>query len=197
MISSRSLIRLVLPSVAAAILAPAPAAAQVGVQAGVNLATLSQDPDFTVDVTRRTGITGGLFAILGPDVVTGQIEVLYSEKGARLATSPATEAKLSYLEVPVAIRVQMARGPRRHVAIFAGTAIALRLQAKQIVSGTETDIKEEIDELDFGITVGVGFEAGRVMGSVRYTHGLRDIDTGGTDKLFNRALTAMVGVSLN
>ena len=179
------------------LLSPLRAAAQVGIEGGINMATLKQNPDFTLAASRTNGITGGLFASFGPDVVTGQIEILYSEKGAKLATQPETQVRLSYVEIPVAFRIQMARRPSHHFAIFFGTNFGLNLTATQSVGGTDVDIKDNIDFIDYGLMVGAGFEAGRVIGSVRYTHGIRDIEKTSTDKLTTRTITAMIGITFD
>jgi Outer membrane protein beta-barrel domain len=177
------------------LLSPLRAAAQVGIEGGINMATLKQNPDFAVAPTRTNGITGGLFASFGPDVVTGQIEILYSEKGARFATSGEPQLKLTYVEIPIAFRIQMARTPSRHFAIFLGTNFGINLTATQTASGVDSDVKDSIDMLDYGLIVGAGFQAGRLIGNVRYTHGVRDISEDTTNKLRTRTVTAMVGIS--
>ena len=95
----------------------------------------------------------------------------------------------------MALRIQMARRPSHHFAIFFGTNFGLNLTATQSVGGTDVDIKDNIDFIDYGLMVGAGFEAGRVIGSVRYTHGIRDIEKTSTDKLTTRTITAMIGNS--
>jgi hypothetical protein len=73
----------------------------------------------------------------------------------------------------------------------------LNLSAKQTVGDAEVDIKDDIDFIDYGLVFGAGFEAGRLIGSVRYTHGIRDIEKTSTDKLRTRTITAMIGIAFN
>jgi hypothetical protein len=102
-----------------------------GVKAGINLATVTFDPEPDEDVLdRRTGFVGGLFVVVpASDRLGFQGEVLFSQKGAS-EDGGAGDLALDYLEVPLLLRVGTASPLETSFHAFAGPSIGLRLRAR-------------------------------------------------------------------
>jgi hypothetical protein len=138
-----------------------------GVKAGINLATVTFDPEPDEDVLdRRTGFVGGLFVVVpASDRLGFQGEVLFSQKGAS-EDGGAGDLALDYLEVPLLLRVGTASPLETSFHAFAGPSIGLRLRARVT---TETfdgetedeDIADDVKGFDFGVVAGAGVNFGR------------------------------------
>ncbi len=170
---------------------PAQASAQiVGVEGGLSFAKLiSDDPDApALDWLKAP--TGGLFIVFGPNTVTGRVDVLYSVKGAR---APFGDYKFTYIEAPVGVQFNFARGSDSDVHVFAQTTIGFKLDAKLDVADSDEQVDiEDVDDLDFGVTVGAGATFGRFVVNGRYTHGIRDINKLG-EVVKTRSVAIMAG----
>jgi len=173
-----------------------------GVKAGINLATVTFDPEPDEDVLdRRTGFVGGLFVVVpASDRLGFQGEVLFSQKGAS-EDGGAGDLSLDYLEVPLLLRVGTASPLETSFHAFAGPSIGLRLRARVT---TETfdgetedeDIADDVKGFDFGVVAGAGVNFGRFTLDGRYTWGLNNLNSLEDDemKLRNRVFSIMAGV---
>lgn len=189
----------------------APAHAQFGANetallGGLVSATLA-GPDVT-DVSRQTGLMGA-FQLVHPFTrqIAFQTELGIIQKGASLALGAAsgkTTLKLTYLEVPAMLRINMAgKYSTIRPAIFLGPAVALNLGCKyktptNASGGTfESDCEPngpDIAALDFSVVGGGSVEFGDFGVFARYDHGLRTIDASSSpDDAKNRAF--ILGVS--
>jgi Outer membrane protein beta-barrel domain len=173
-----------------------------GVKAGINLATVTFDPEPDEDVLdRRTGFVGGLFVVVpASDRLGFQGEVLFSQKGAS-EDGGAGDLALDYLEVPLLLRVGTASPLETSFHAFAGPSIGLRLRARVTAetfdSETEDeDIADDVKGFDFGVVAGAGVNFGRFTLDGRYTWGLNNLNSLEDDemKLRNRGFSIMAGV---
>ena len=182
---------------------PAAAAAQevgYGVKGGLNLATLSFDPDAGADFGFRPGVVlGGFVSIpMGPRL-TIQPEGLFSQKGGN-ASEEGVDAwiRFDYLEVPVLVQYAVTSSSTNTFNVFAGPSLAFKLKAR---SGAEfgddsfdEDISEETETFDFGIVFGAGVNFGRFSVDGRYTFGLSNINKDTEEgKIKNRTLAFLAG----
>jgi len=170
----------------------------IGVKAGMNSSTLKikgeSDPD------RLWGGVGGLF--LGGQVNDNlglQIEALYSQRGAEFDDGfEKGKVKLDYVDVPLLVKLsgKASSGARFHV--FTGPQASFRIGAEAVDDATDVsvDIKDEIEDLDFGWTAGIGVDMNRLTLDARYTQGLKNISTDKDDDVKNRTFTVMIGVRL-
>ena len=180
-------------------LGPASAHAQE-IKAGFSSATISFSPESGAQelsgTERLTGFVGGVAFLLPGNSRGGvQVEALFHQKGARNLLRRDDTLRLSYLEIPVLLHVDVYhRGPRG-VYVIGGVAPAFALQASYEDDGDKEDVKDEIEDVDVGLVVGAGVELRRLNVELRYTWGLRsafqDGDLDGTFK--NRALSLTVG----
>ena len=183
---------------------PAAAPAQdFTVRAGVSSATITFSPaSDTSDLpggSRRTGLVAGI-SFMRPRSQYGgiQIEVLVHQKGVRNLLRRDDAIRLTYVEIPVLIHLDLLQRNSRALYVVAGPSFAFCVQASYEDDGIKDDIRDDIADVDIGITAGGGVEVARLSFDARYTWGLRsafhDAELDGTFK--NRTLTLMVGYRL-
>jgi hypothetical protein len=187
----------------------------VGIMAGVNYATVNQDPELgDVEFDHRVGLlAGGFLDVRLNDVFSIEPEVLYSQKGAEVqGTGSNSDSegtfKLDYIEVPVLLKfwVPVTNSGFRPF-LFAGPAVGFEVNCSlegEILSVTGSTDCEETSVVntkspDFGGTVGGGIEFMAGMQAVRvdarYTHGFTDInDSGDAREIRNRVFAVTVGL---
>jgi len=172
-----------------------------GATAGISLSTLSFDPSSEAEYGFRTGLVAGAFATwpLGSRLAI-QPEGLFTQKGAKLdeAGIDAT-IKIDYLEVPVLVKYAITGGDRAwHV--FGGPSVAFKLRSSSSAtfggSTVETDNDESIEDVDYGVVMGVGLDVGRFTVNGRFTLGLGNINADDSDilKARTRTLAFLAGV---
>lgn len=162
----------------------AAAAQQIGVKAGVNVATLT-NAEFP-DHSQRIGLVGGLFVTVpATERFSFQIEGLYSEKGIKIEVEESGfeldgNLRLRYLEVPVLGRADFGTAgssPRFYAVAGAAPAFNVGAQFKAEALGEEEteDISDDIESFDLGLVGGLGVEYGNLNVEARYTHGLMSV----------------------
>jgi hypothetical protein len=171
-----------------------------GIKGGVNFATLSLDQEISPDFEYRIGlVAGGFFTFPLGEQFDVQPEALFTQRGATLdALGVDATIKLDSLEVPVLVRYGLGQGGRGLV-LFGGPSVGFKLRAEASASfgGTEADedISDEIEDVDFGLVFGAGWESGRFSIDGRYTWGLTGIgvDPAGEGNTTHRVISVLVG----
>jgi hypothetical protein len=182
---------------------PAAAAAQeigYGVKGGLNLASLSFDPEPGADFGLRPGVAlGGFVSIPMGSRLTIQPEGFFSQKGAN-ASEEGVDAwiHIDYLEVPVLVQYALTSSSTRTFNVFAGPSLGFKLRARTGADFGEDsfdeDISEEIESFDFGVAFGAGVNFGRLSVDGRYTLGLSNINKDTEEgKAKNRTLAFLAG----
>ena len=207
-LSGRGVVHAVLAAIF--LILPASALAQqVGVKAGANFASLTPEEDEDPDRSRRLGPVAGVWVRLPSSKrFSLQVEGLFSEKGVKFK-APAigvdsADIRLRYLEIPVLARADVgATSLASRAFIVGGAAAAFKLAARTSATSEgrkeSRDIADEIYALDIGLVAGFGLEFGRALIEVRYTHGLRHINTddnGDGDRIKNRVFSVTAGFRL-
>jgi hypothetical protein len=192
-------------------LAAAPLGAQVrlgllagGVSANVTTATVDQIPN----KSSRTGFLVGISATrsFGKYFAFGP-ELTWVQKGVKAQDNSHTvneDIKVSYLELPLLLRVNLATGSLRPY-LLGGPSFAIKTGCKLRLygAGTDTtrncqDVNADVESSDFGAMVGAGIGFGRFGVSVRYDMGMKNINkkSVGNDAVKNRTLMGVVSVSM-
>lgn len=187
------------------VLAAAPARAQwlnLGAKGGVDFATqrISGGTGSGPGPTQRIGFVAGVFETL-PLIswIDVQAEGLYTVRGSKVTFgSLTTTEEIDYLDVPVLARVKTGVGKwKLYGAGGPSTAFKLRARTRTSFSGStqEIDIGNQVETIDFGVSMGGGVERGRLVIDARYTLGISDIDKDKTDatKTTNRTVVVTVG----
>jgi hypothetical protein len=128
---------------------PASAQLNVGVLGGLNVATLSVDPDDGLDISNRTGFGfGGVVDISLGEMLVLHLEPMFLQKGAEIDN---VKVKASFIDVPVLIKYAFGSGQAKPY-VMAGPNIGFLLSAK----ADDEDIDEVLKSLDFGVDFGAG-----------------------------------------
>ncbi len=169
-----------------------------GVIGGLNLANVSFDPDPDgVDLSNRTGFgIGGVLSFGLGETLALQLEPMFLQKGAKATVQGfgETELKSSYIEVPAMLKFAFGSSDTKPYVI-AGPTIGYLLSAKQ----DETDIKDDVKSIDFGLTFGGGVSLPMGNNTVfvegRYSLGLSDINDDSSDdtKIKTKGIQIMAG----
>lgn len=173
----------------AAILMAGTASAQhvnVGVKGGFNLFNLHNDDGTKYD--SKTGFNVGLLGHihLAPQLAL-QPEVVYSAQGAKYTIAGAEyKTKLGYINVPILLQYMFDNGFR----LEAGPQVGFLINAKSELNNTDTDIKDQLKTVDFGVVGGISYvhPASGFGVDARYNLGLSKINEAGPNKLTNRGL---------
>lgn len=143
-----------------------------GVKAGLNLANLTNDEDGKVRPSFHIGAVAE-FAI--GDKFSIQPELLYSRQGSKASVSHTIEdgdvvmkfdadgtLKLDYINIPVLAKYKI----NDSFSILGGLQVGFLVQAEVEVDvqaygvnvNTKQDFKSEVNSVDFGLNIGVGYE---------------------------------------
>lgn len=172
-----------------------PAQAQVefniGIKGGLNLGTLSLDPETVnpgVTKSGRTGFMIGAAAEVGfGKMFYAVIEPTYCGHGCQFTQGSATQTfSYNYLNLPLLFKVKFLKGMVRPYG-FVGPNIGILLSSSSKVEGAgpgvdgETDLKNFTEGTDFAIDFGGGAEINvmpklGIIADLRYSLGLSDIN---------------------
>jgi outer membrane protein W len=170
----------------------------LGPQAGFGGSTISNLNDSKYKAAGNVGLSLVYSVVehfgLGADVK-------YSFEGAKTeANNVSTEIDLNYVRIPVkAIFFFNNYGDRLRPKIAVGPTFGFLTSAtQQVGSGSEVDIKDNLETFDFGLHGGVGLNYRLVKNTwfnadVTYTHGFTEITTAADRS--NRNLQLNVGVN--
>jgi hypothetical protein len=173
----------------------APVGLSKGIKGGFNFANFRGD-DADGSSSRKALVVGGFVKINLLNILAIQPEVLYSGKGAESEiNSVKTTTKITYLEIPVLVRINAINAGVLHAGLIGGPSFAFTLSAK----ANDTDIKDSIKSNDMGAVIGIGADIGAgvisLIGDVRYTMGLNSIDDSGMDlDIKNGVFSVMIGI---
>lgn len=168
-----------------------------GVKAGTSLTNFSgSDSD---GFKAKFGFNGGVLANFAfSDMFSVQPEVLFSMKGAKSEANTDERVNLSYIDVPVLVKV--ATGA---TGLFfeLGPQVGFLATAKNKDSNSSDNVKDYFKTVDFGYAAGLGFQAasGPMIG-LRYngafTNAFKDTSVFGSSyalKAKNSAFQLYVG----
>lgn len=194
-------------AVAFSMILAGPLAAQVtgGPRVGLSVSNLGGDDISGTD--SRTGLAvGWAFGFQGGERWSFQPEFHYWEKGASTGFfGVETDLELSYLEVPVLLRVDLMEGSTFTPHVLVGPTLGINLTCTARVSAGpfsgERDCADsenfDVNALDFGVAAGFGVTADMggwdLSADARYGIGLADV----LDRVNarNRAFGLLVGAS--
>ncbi len=162
-----------------------------GPRFGINLSSISDDPDYEsgVEQSSHLGFIFGAAAEMGiASPIYVEVELLYITKGeevkGQVNGQPAEQITTgNYLEIPILVKAKFPAGPVSPY-VFLGPNIGLLLSANSELKiggqTQDTDIKANLTSIDFALDfgAGVGIPIAPLMSiifDVRYSLGLSDI----------------------
>lgn len=169
-----------------------------GIKAGATLSTLQADNNADLDIA--WGGTAGVFA--GSNITRNlgvQIEALVGQRGAKNDAGGDRTLRITYLDVPVFLRLGNTQTNHVHVHAFTGLTPGFKLDSKLTdnASTLTIGVTDKIKGFDLGWVFGVALEHGPWQFDARYTFGLVDVNdlAGGAD-IKNRSAGFNVGYRL-
>jgi len=173
-----------------------------GIKGGVNFATLSADTDPGPDFGYRIGLVAGAF-FTWPIASHFDIqpEGLFSQQGASLKATglDSVTVKLDSVVVPVLVRYRL-RSSGTGLVVFGGPSIGFNVQAKATADigdqSISDDFKDDVEDVDYGVVFGAGWEGGRFLLDARYSWGLSVLSTdpNDADQAKHRVISVLAGV---
>ena len=156
----------------------------IGIKGGLNVYEVHDDDNNQFDP--RVGYNFGLLGhIHAANHFAIQPEIVYSAQGEKyIVGTETTNYNLDYINVPILFQYMFNKGFRIH----AGPQVGFLVSAKSENSTGTVDNKNDIEPIDFALSLGVsyvhtptgfGFDA-------RYNLGLRNINKNSTVKSTNR-----------
>ncbi len=141
-----------------------------GLKGGVNISDI--EADGPAILSSRVGFHGGGLAhIHMSDRFAIQPELLYSNQGADIDISDE-KYKLGYINVPVMFQYMFKNGFR----LQTGPQVGFLVKATRDDGNTETDIKDNLETVDFAWSAGLGYITKSRLGiDARYNFGITDI----------------------
>ena len=169
---------------------------KVGLTAGLNAANfVYSEKDSDPFNTNRYGFFGGLVIDLGLTKNFSIVpEILYMQKGAGVTinedsrNSGTMMTNLDYVQVPLNLTLKINMGSSAKFLILAGPYAGYAISAKSVTNATIDGVKEketenidlgkgedEINPLDMGVNVGLGFEIGKSFFKIQVNAGLTNL----------------------
>ena len=184
----------------------------MGVKVGLNDATAGGANASSQSIT---AFNAGVFTTLDiAGLLALQPELLYTMKGYKVqytVTDGVTPiqfgsgimtGKISYLEIPVLLKLHTSSFGIVRPNIFAGPEVAFKLTSKAISGSpsSEQDL-QNINSTDFGIIVGAGINIDlsitTLMVDIRYDIGMRNLySSANPSDIFNRVASLNVGIRI-
>ncbi|MDX6188424.1 porin family protein [Flavobacterium sp. Fl-318] len=152
---------------------------EFGVKGGFNMSNLySNDAD---DENILYGFNAGLYATLPiSDFIAIQPEILFTTKGSKLDYNNAfasgnTKFKLSYIEVPLLVRVNITKNFNVHAGGYASYLVSSKVSGEGDFNFTQDIDTDDLNKFDAGLSAGVGVDFNPLSVGLRYNYGLTTI----------------------
>lgn len=143
-------------------------AQQLGIKGGLNYTNLAN----LEDSSAKIGFNAGVFVHIPLAGKVGfQPELLYTTKGAKEDGNGDGSIDLEYISLPVMLQYNVT--PQLYVE--AGPEFSLLLTSEIKEAGKSIDIKDQTENIDYGVAVGAGYYFFSNLGiTARYVFGLAD-----------------------
>jgi hypothetical protein len=152
---------------------------EFGVKGGFNMSNLySNDAD---DENILYGFNAGLYATLPiSDFIAIQPEILFTTKGSKLDYNNAfasgnTKFKLSYIEVPLLVRVNITKNFNVHAGGYASYLVSSKVSGEGDINFNQDIDTDDLNKFDAGLSAGVGVDFNPLSVGLRYNYGLTTI----------------------
>lgn len=164
-------------ALAASLVAAAPARAQViGARGGINLPTIAFDDPNLFEVKANPGwVAGGFVTFLPAARLSVQVEGLVSRRLVTLDT--LIDDAMTYVEIPVMLRVGLYRRARLTVHALAGASANVLIAASESFNGNSAgDIRPTLEPWEIAAVVGADARIkDRWVVGFRYLYGLTQV----------------------
>ena len=173
------LITLAMVFVATAVFSQVPMLPKLGIKAGINMANGWGDD--VENSSWKLGFFGGGYIGYGFNPMFDiQGELLFCMKGAKSEPNDSTTytSSLNYIDIPVLLKFNFPTvgfGTSIYGGIDMGILITAETEVDEGGNKTTTDIKDDLNSIDFGAVIGADLDYNNVILDVRYTIGLTNV----------------------
>ena len=159
---------------------------ELGLKAGLNVATLHTSDNSNID-PRISANFGGLAHIHISKEFAVQPEVLFSGQGAKsTSANVVNKVNLNYIQVPVLLQYMIGTGFR----LETGPQVGFLASAKDKAGDVTVDIKNSYKKTDFAWVFGAGYLTSSGVGfDARYNLGLSKINDNNGAKISNQVFS--------
>lgn len=173
--------------------------ARYGLRIGINFATLRGDAEeIYVKADVKQGLCiGGHAEIPLNSFLFVQPEMLYDNKGAKSSENPSEKVNLSYLNIPVLLKVKIPGDIPVRPLVLVGVAPNLLLSAKAKWGGPDIDVMDLTTKFDGSLIFGTGCDikggTGHFVIEARYAVGFLTLDIKENYDIRNRVFSIIGG----
>lgn len=152
---------------------------RVGIKGGLNVSNLYVDD--VDDENPKYGFHVGVYTqLFESDVFAIQPEILFSTKGTRttydeLGFEGDAKFNLNYLDIPVLAVFKLGDAAEIHIGPYFGYLLSANTDVDGDIDDFEELDRDNFKSWDYGLSAGVGFNAGAVQIGARYNYGLQKI----------------------
>jgi hypothetical protein len=152
---------------------------EFGVKGGFNMSNLYQSK--ADDNNILYGFNAGVYATLPvSDFVAIQPEILFTTKGAELDynnvfASGNAKFKLSYIEVPLLVRVNITKNFNVHAGGYASYLVDSKVTGNGDINFNQRIDTDDLNKFDAGLAAGVGVDFNPISIGLRYNYGLTTV----------------------
>jgi hypothetical protein len=175
----------------------------VGVKGGLNLASLSFDPEEAGDdVSSRTSYAVGVFVGLPvTPMISIQPELLWAPAGTKIDSAElggeTAEISFNQVQVPVLLKANIGSSSTRPFLVvgpvFGFKTSKLKFKIGDFESDDPADTgDDQASSTDVAIAFGGGVNVGKLSVELRYNLGVKDLDTS-SDSAKTRSLMILAG----
>lgn len=170
---------------------------QFGAKVGVNFASINGDDTDELDM--RTSFHVGVFSELSySERFSLQPELVYSSQGAKMSEEGFdVSIRLSYINLPIIAKYYLTEGLSLEAGPQFGLLLSAKVKSEFDGESEEEDIKDELNDFDFGINFGAGYKLENGINfTARYNYGFTNLaDTEDLDdtKINNGVIQVSVG----
>ncbi len=158
----------------------------IGIKGGLNFYNVNTDNVSNNDV--KVGFHLGLLSHFHLSQTWAvQPELVFSTQGTKYTTGGSNaKLNLGYINIPVIFQYMFDNGFR----LQAGPQLGFLVSAKSKVNNTDLDVKNNMEVIEFGLSVGIGYvNPGTGYGiDFRYNHGLSNINKNSNPSSTNSGL---------
>lgn len=168
-----------------------------GVKGGAVFATAVSDGADAIDFNTGTGAVGGMFVTIDlGSRARLQPELLFGQRRFAASNFPI-DVTTSGVELPILVQVVLGSSARVTPVLTFGPQLNFISKVTQSSALGETDISDDIANVDAALTVGAGLDVavgrGTAVFDVRVSFGMKDLSTTDGPSLRSRGTLVLAG----
>jgi len=159
---------------------------EFGAKAGVNFASINGDDTEEFDM-RTSFHIGAVAEFLFSERFSLQPELIYSSQGAKMSDEGFDFIiKLNYINLPIMAKYYVTEGLSLEIGPQFGFLLSAKAKSEFDGESEEEDIKDELNNFDFGINFGAGYKLENGLSfTARYNYGFSNLADSDSEDLYD------------